>query len=41
LAEIGQAAEACSLLAPVLHGFTEGFDTIDVTEGNAILYELA
>jgi predicted ATPase len=37
----GKPAEARGLLAPVIHGFTEGFDTMDLVEGNEILGELA
>jgi tetratricopeptide (TPR) repeat protein len=38
--EAGKPAAAFELLVPVLHGFTEGFDTSDVIEGKALLREL-
>jgi hypothetical protein len=39
-AEEGQRAEAYDLLAPVLGWFTEGFDTVDLTDAEALLDEL-
>ncbi|MDI3561740.1 AAA family ATPase [Bradyrhizobium sp. Arg816] len=39
--EAGKIDEARALLAPVLGGFTEGFDTRDLIEGRALLDELA
>jgi predicted ATPase len=33
----GKRQEACDLLAPVYHWFTEGFDTVDLREANALL----
>jgi hypothetical protein len=33
--------QAHNLLAPVYGWFTEGFDTLDLKEGKALLYELA
>ena len=36
----GHRAEARDLLAPVHHWFTEGFDTQDLKEANALLDEL-
>jgi class 3 adenylate cyclase/predicted ATPase len=40
LREQGRRAEARDLLAPVYNWFTEGFDTPDLKEGNALLDEL-
>jgi predicted ATPase len=37
----GRRAEAHDLLAPVYSWFTEGFDTLDLKEANALLEELA
>ena len=37
----GRGDEARELLAPVYHGFTEGFDTADLQEAQALLEELA
>jgi predicted ATPase len=37
----GKRAEACALLAPIYHWFTEGFDTADLQEAKALLEELA
>jgi len=37
----GKPAEAHDLLAPVYGWFTEGFDTLDLTEAKALLAELA
>jgi predicted ATPase len=37
----GRHAEARELLAPVYGWFTEGFDTLDLKEGKALLDELA
>jgi len=37
----GRRAEARDLLAPVYGRFTEGFDTLDLKEANALLGELA
>ena len=37
----GKAREARDLLAPVYGWFTEGFDTLDLKEANALLEELA
>jgi predicted ATPase len=34
-------SEARDLLAPVYGWFTEGFDTADLKEAKALLYELA
>jgi predicted ATPase len=39
--QAGRLEEARAVLAPVLGGFTEGFDTPDLIEGQAILDELA
>ena len=39
--EQGKRAEACELLAPVYHWFTEGFDTADLQEAKALLATLA
>ena len=39
--EQGRRAEAHELLAPVYAWFTEGFDTQDLKEANALLEELA
>ena len=36
----GKRAEARDLLAPVYSWFTEGFDTLDLTEAKALLDEL-
>ena len=36
----GKRAEAHELLAPVYSWFTEGFDTADLQEANALLEEL-
>ena len=36
----GRCAEARDLLAPVYGWFTEGFDTPDLKEAKALLYEL-
>ena len=37
----GKRDEARDLLAPVYGWFTEGFDTLDLKEANALLEELA
>ena len=37
----GKRTEARDLLAPVYGWFTEGFDTLDLNEGKALLHELA
>jgi predicted ATPase len=37
----GKRDEARDLLAPVYGWFTEGFDTLDLKEGKALLNELA
>jgi TOMM system kinase/cyclase fusion protein len=37
----GKRQEAYDLLEPVYHWFTEGFDTADLREAKALLYELA
>ena len=37
----GKRQEAHDLLAPVYHWFTEGFDTLDLTDAKALLDELA
>ena len=37
----GRRAEARDLLAPIYGWFTEGFDTCDLKEANALLSELA
>jgi predicted ATPase len=37
----GKQAEAQALLAPVYDWFTEGFDTADLQEAQALLEELA
>ena len=37
----GRRAEAHDILAPVYGWFTEGFDTLDLTEAKAMLEELA
>ena len=37
----GKRDEARELLAPVYGWFTEGFDTLDLKEGKALLNELA
>jgi predicted ATPase len=37
----GKRAEAYALLAPVYSWFTEGFDTADLQEANALLDELS
>jgi predicted ATPase len=39
--EQGKGFEARELLAPVLGGFTEGFDTPDLKASNALLAELS
>jgi predicted ATPase len=39
-AERGERGRAHELLAPVLQRFTEGFDTADLKEANALLGEL-
>jgi predicted ATPase len=39
--EQGRRAEARDLLAPVYGSFTEGFDTADLKEGEALLDTLA
>src|SRR5262249_40136270 len=36
----GKRAEACELLAPIYHWFTEGFDTADLQEARALLEAL-
>jgi predicted ATPase len=36
----GKRTEARTLLAPVYHWFTEGFDTVDFQEAQALLEEL-
>ena len=41
LGERGQRAEACDLLAPVYHWFTEGFGTADLKDAKALVAELA
>jgi class 3 adenylate cyclase/tetratricopeptide (TPR) repeat protein len=41
LGEEGRRAEARDLLAPVFGWFTEGFDTVDLTEAKALLNGLA
>ena len=40
LRDQGRQAEARDLLAPVYGWFTEGFDTLDLKEANALLAEL-
>jgi predicted ATPase len=37
----GNRQEAYDLLAPIYHWFTEGFDTADLQEAQALLAELA
>ncbi len=37
----GKSQQARELLAPVYTWFTEGFDTLDLKEANALLAELA
>jgi predicted ATPase len=37
----GQQAEARALLAPIYDWFTEGFDTADLQEAQALLEELS
>jgi predicted ATPase len=37
----GKRDEARELLAPVYNWFTEGFDTRDLKEAKALLYEMA
>ena len=37
----GRQTEARDLLAPVYDWFTEGFDTPDLTDAKALLYELS
>jgi predicted ATPase len=37
----GRRDEARDLLAPVYGWFTEGFDTLDLKEAQALLHELA
>ena len=37
----GNRNEACDLLASVYNGFTEGVDTKDLNEANALLEEVA
>ena len=37
----GKRNEACDLLASVYNGFTEGFDTKDLIEAQALLEEVA
>jgi predicted ATPase len=37
----GKCHEARELLAPVYHWFTEGFDTADLQEAQALLEELS
>jgi predicted ATPase len=39
--DAGRTAEARALLAPILDGFTEGFEMADLVEGKALLDELA
>ena len=39
-ADQGKRAQARDLLAPVYGWFTEGFDTFDLKEARALLYEL-
>ena len=39
--EQSRRSEARDLLAPVYSWFTEGFDTADLKEAKALLYELA
>ena len=39
--DIGRTGEARELLAPVYEWFTEGFDTPDLKEAEALLHELA
>jgi predicted ATPase len=36
----GKRQEAYDLLAPVYNWFTEGFDTVDLQDANALLNEL-
>jgi hypothetical protein len=36
----GKVSEARELLAPVYGWFTEGFDTLDLKDAKALLYEL-
>jgi predicted ATPase len=40
LRDQSRQAEARDLLAPVYGWFTEGFDTLDLKEANALLAEL-
>jgi predicted ATPase len=37
----GKQAVACELLAPIYSWFTEGFDTADLQEAEALLDELS
>jgi predicted ATPase len=37
----GKRGEARDLLAPIYGWFTEGFDTLDLKEAKALLYDLA
>ena len=37
----GRRTEACELLGPIYGSFTEGFDTRDLEEANALLDELS
>jgi len=37
----GKVQQACELLAPIYGWFTEGFDTLDLKDANALLDELA
>jgi len=39
--EQGRRAEASDLLAPIYGWFTEGFETADLKEAKALLYDLA
>jgi predicted ATPase len=36
----GKRQEACDLLAPIYHWFTEGFDTADLQDARVLLAEL-
>ena len=38
--DYGKRAEACDLLAPIYHWFTEGFDAPDLKDAKALLDEL-
>jgi len=39
--DAGRIAEARALLAPILDGFSEGFELADLVEGKALLDEFA